>query len=83
MRFFDRAAFWEGVREENGEENRKRTQRRDAEDAEKNRKNHRRAYEHQSEQGGAHRAREECGAGRHDGADPAAHGEPGADSELH
>jgi arginyl-tRNA synthetase len=36
--FFDRAAFWEGVREENGEENRKRTQRRDAEDAEKNRK---------------------------------------------
>ena len=36
--FFDRAAFWEGVREENGEDNRKRTQRRDAEDAEKNRK---------------------------------------------
>src|SRR5467141_5409263 len=36
--FFDRAAFWEGVREENSEENRKRTQRRDAEDAEKNRK---------------------------------------------
>ena len=36
--YFDRAAFWEGVREDNGEDNRKRTERRDAEDAEKNRK---------------------------------------------
>jgi len=32
---------------------------------------------------GAHRAREECGAGRYDGANPEAHGEQCADSELH
>jgi arginyl-tRNA synthetase len=36
--YFDRGVFWEGVREESGEDNGKRTQRRDSEDREKNRK---------------------------------------------